>query len=310
MKYYLITLFCSLFVFTNLNAVSTVTFNFDDGNGVNLNATSNSGTETGSWNFGGASTNTRGSNSGHLNIGYTQYYKGLFNGQLDSGTVTRRYTLDDAITEGGDWTFTAVIDAWALNHTVDGASAGRGIQFLVEESVGNNAKLSLISQTTNEGASYFAQARSESGGGVSSTYAGKTGMNINRNGYLTGADTADNGDLTLQINGNLNTGAWTSRVNYGVNVSQNANNQYLDDSSVWYDLTTDGTGLTSISSISIAALNPLGDAWGSVNTGGNGRNFINLDHIGLSVSPVPEPSTYALLAGFAAFLFVAIKRRK
>lgn len=30
----------------------------------------------------------------------------------------------------------------------------------------------------------------------------------------------------------------------------------------------------------------------------------------LTVSAVPEPSTYALLAGFAAFLFVAIKRRK
>ena len=30
----------------------------------------------------------------------------------------------------------------------------------------------------------------------------------------------------------------------------------------------------------------------------------------LTVSAVPEPSTYALLAGFAVFLFVAIKRRK
>ena len=30
----------------------------------------------------------------------------------------------------------------------------------------------------------------------------------------------------------------------------------------------------------------------------------------LSISVVPEPSTYALFAGFAAFLFVAIKRRK
>ena len=30
----------------------------------------------------------------------------------------------------------------------------------------------------------------------------------------------------------------------------------------------------------------------------------------ISVSAVPEPSTYALLAGFAAFLFVAIRRRK
>jgi hypothetical protein len=30
----------------------------------------------------------------------------------------------------------------------------------------------------------------------------------------------------------------------------------------------------------------------------------------LTVSAVPEPSTYALIAGFAAFLFVVIKRRK
>ena len=31
---------------------------------------------------------------------------------------------------------------------------------------------------------------------------------------------------------------------------------------------------------------------------------------GPSITAVPEPSTYALLAGFAAFLFVAIRRRK
>ena len=31
---------------------------------------------------------------------------------------------------------------------------------------------------------------------------------------------------------------------------------------------------------------------------------------GLGISVVPEPSTYALIAGFAAFLFVAIRRRK
>ena len=31
---------------------------------------------------------------------------------------------------------------------------------------------------------------------------------------------------------------------------------------------------------------------------------------GLGISVVPEPSTYALIAGFVAFLFVAIRRRK
>jgi len=43
--------------------------------------------------------------------------------------------------------------------------------------------------------------------------------------------------------------------------------------------------------------NPATD-WGSVSFSG------------LTASAVPEPSTYALIAGFAAFIFVAIRRRK
>ncbi|MFL2848082.1 MAG: PEP-CTERM sorting domain-containing protein [Coraliomargaritaceae bacterium] len=43
----------------------------------------------------------------------------------------------------------------------------------------------------------------------------------------------------------------------------------------------------------------------SQNYTGNGTWTDNI-----SVSAVPEPSTYALIAGFAAFLFVAIRRRK
>jgi len=301
--------FAAFLLALNVSAVN-VAFDFNDGNGTQLNATNNSGTDTGAWNFGGAPTNTRGDNSGHLNIGYTQYYKGLYNGQLDAGTVTRRYNLDNAITSGGDYSFTAVIDNWALNHSVDGASAGRGVQFGLETASGQGAKLSFISNSNDDGANHFAQVRSESNGTAQGSFGGKTGMNINRNGFLTGGPTADNGDLTIQINGNLTTGNWSSRVNYGVGVSQNADNGYLNDDSVWYDLTTDGTGLTQITGITIAALNPLGEAWGTVNAGGNNRNYVSVDYIGLDVSAVPEPSTYALLAGFAAFLFVAIRKRK
>ena len=37
---------------------------------------------------------------------------------------------------------------------------------------------------------------------------------------------------------------------------------------------------------------------------------MQLDNISLTATVIPEPSTYALLAGFTAFLFIAIKRRK
>jgi hypothetical protein len=44
-----------------------------------------------------------------------------------------------------------------------------------------------------------------------------------------------------------------------------------------------------------------------INTGGIGSS-VNVDVSSFTI--VPEPSTYALIAGFAAFLFVAIRRRK
>jgi hypothetical protein len=45
-----------------------------------------------------------------------------------------------------------------------------------------------------------------------------------------------------------------------------------------------------------------------LNTGGLTGDAVNMTITGFEI--VPEPSTYALIAGFAAFLFVAIRRRK
>ena len=66
-------------------------------------------------------------------------------------------------------------------------------------------------------------------------------------------------------------------------------------------------GSISISSIGAVAgdLLQFGFYNESQNYTGNGVWSDNI-----SVSAVPEPSTYALIAGFAAFLFVAIRRRK
>ena len=49
---------------------------------------------------------------------------------------------------------------------------------------------------------------------------------------------------------------------------------------------------------------------GNSNGTGTGIAQTHLDTLTMNITPVPEPSTYALLAGFVAFLFVAIRKRK
>ena len=86
---------------------------------------------------------------------------------------------------------------------------------------------------------------------------------------------------------------------------------YITDSS-WaaWDSAADGTGTPTPlieyslgSSTSLDNLTTTGSVeFGSAGSGNFGQGY--------SVTVVPEPSTYALLAGFAAFLLVAIRRRK
>jgi hypothetical protein len=72
----------------------------------------------------------------------------------------------------------------------------------------------------------------------------------------------------------------------------------------WVNLSNSGTDALVIPANSFA--------WNDVtafdiNTGGAGDTVAGTI---TNISIVPEPSTYALIAGFAAFLFVAIRRRK
>ena len=70
----------------------------------------------------------------------------------------------------------------------------------------------------------------------------------------------------------------------------------MSDSTLYSSDNGSGTAdLTNISGIGL-------------NTGGLTGAGVNMTITGFEI--VPEPSTYALLAGFAAFLFVAIRRRK
>ena len=71
------------------------------------------------------------------------------------------------------------------------------------------------------------------------------------------------------------------------------------------------TGAFSLS-YDVAAGNYIGQI-GFQMTGVNANpdtDWGNVQISGLSATAVPEPSTYALIAGFAAFVFVAIRRRK
>jgi hypothetical protein len=288
----------SLFFLGNVSAVN-LEIGFNDANGTNLNATSTTGDATGAWNFGGASTQTAGSNtSGSLNIGYTTNYKGLFNNgsgvpQIDAGDVTRRFSLDQAISEG-TYTFTVVLDTWQLS---DSQTPDMGIHFGLENDVNNNfARVALKAGSGN-----FAQAYSQGSGSVVGAFGGTTsGIGLNNSWNFNSSN--DSKDLTLQINGDLSTGAWSARSSLGVN-----NDGDSTDSLTWTELSS-GTGLTSITGFQMKTMNG-GGVWGTDASGGSTGNWVAVDNISL-VTVVPEPSTYALLIGFASFLFVAIRKRK
>lgn len=297
MKKIIFSFFVPSFILVySLSAVS-LEIGFNDANGTNLNAVNVSGDSTGSWNFGGASTQTAGSNtSGSLNIGYTGNYKGLFNNsagesQIDVGDVTRRFSLDEAIT-GDTYSFTVVLDTWQLNNP---KTANMGIHFGLENGSNNFARIALKAGSGN-----FAQAYSQGGGSVVGSFGGTT-TNIGTNNSWNFNSSSDNKDLTLQINGDLSTGEWTSRASLDVN-----NDGANTDSITWTDLSS-GSNLTSITGFQMKIMNG-GGLWGTDSSGGATGNWIAVDNI--SLSTVPEPSTYALFIGFITFIVVAIRKRK
>lgn len=297
MKKLIITFVATSFLLASNAFAVSFEIGFNDANGTNLNSVSVDGDATGSWNFGGASTQTAGANtSGSLNVGYTSNYKGLFNNnsgeaQINVGDVTRRFSLDEAITDD-TFTFTVVLDTWQLGNP---KTANMGIQFGLENGSNNFARIALKAGSGN-----FAQAYSQGGGTVAGSFGGTT-TNVGLNNSWNFNSANDNKDLTLQINGDLSTGEWFARSSLDVN-----NDGANTDSVTWTDLTS-GTGLTSITGFQMKTING-GGAWGTDSSGGATGNWVAVDNIALST--VPEPSTYALLIGFSAFLFVAIRKRK
>ncbi|MFL2833752.1 MAG: sulfatase-like hydrolase/transferase [Coraliomargaritaceae bacterium] len=236
-----------------------VDYQFNGSEGTQLNAQSNEGSDTGSWNYGQVKVQ-----AGALNVGYTQEFKSpdvddnaSANG---TNTVYRLYSLNSSITSG-DFEFIVDIAGWDLRRNWDSASsaAGKGIQFSL---VGNG--------TVN--------VRFE-------TYAA-TGFRANVSGLANGSVYGGSFDAPvyrrevnggfLRITGNLDSGAWTASANDG-------------DGGAYKTITT-GSGLTSISGIRFNTLSPSDGSWGGAGAGtaadptvdGTAGDFVRIDSITLS----------------------------
>ena len=280
-----------------------VDYQFDDANGTNVhNAAVNDGVSAASWNFPVGQTQ-----NGSLNYGYSQYYKFT---QVDAGagtTASRKLTFDNDLSASSmtQYSFTIDFAKWDLRQNWDannGSAANKGIQITLDSTSASGDNQAIIGLKTQGTSGFHAYSQ---GQGSSFTGANGSSFDTDGAGAVTGLAKFEAAGALMQINGDLSAGTWSAQAKTG------------EDGADWVALGS-GTGLTSIDSIILSAKTPAIGSWGGgdvadvyngdATAGGTTGDYMSIDSITLTA--VPEPSSYALIAGMLALASIMVRRRQ